>query len=108
LDIGVCFRKDEQGKFFTKPRDIDLSMAIEHLIPELETTTTDPALDLEISSDLSLTNLIDFLKTELPSYLEKMSSISGLRELYGRGHMENAAIVQSVREILQCAPNAAN
>jgi hypothetical protein len=100
LDVGVCFRKDEQGKFFTKPRDIDLSIAIEHLIPELETTTTDPALDLEVSSDLSLSNLIDFLKTELPPYLEKMSSISGLMELYDIGRMRNSGITQSVREIL--------
>jgi hypothetical protein len=100
LDVGVCFRKDEQGNFFTKPGSIDLSMAIEHLVPGLETTITDPALDLEISSDSSLSSLIDFLKTELPPYLEKMSSISGLVELYDKGYLKNAAIVQSGREIM--------
>jgi hypothetical protein len=100
LDIGVCFAKDEQGVFFTKVSKVDLNIAAEHLIPELETTFLDPALDMEMSNDYLLTNLIDFLKEKLPPFLEKMSSIDGLKQLYNQGDLKGAAIVPFAREIL--------
>jgi hypothetical protein len=100
LDFALAFEKDEYGHFYTKPNKADISISAENLIPSLETTILDPALDLEISNDETLDLLFEKLKIEFTILLEKMSNISTLKTMFNRGELSSGGINSVARNIL--------
>lgn len=100
LDLGGIFNDEKTDEFSAKIRDIDFVISAEKLVPGLDTTMLDSALDLEISNENHLNNLLSFLKENLISYIDIMSTKEGIKKLYNGGYLKGAMIDAKARQIL--------
>lgn len=100
LEIGLIFIKDQAGKYLTGAKNLNLNIAVNHLIPDLGTNILDPILDLNISTNIKFDKGLELLKEKFIPYLEKMTSLDEIRKLYSLGNFKAAYIDKEALEII--------
>lgn len=100
LEVGLIFGNDQSGNYLSGTKNIDLNIAVNNLVPDLDTDILDPVLDLNISTDIEFNKALELLKEKLVPYLEKMNSLAGVKELYNMGNLKAAGINKTARDII--------